>query len=190
MALSVGIRDVAAEAGVSHQTVSRVLNDHPNVKAATRGRVVEAMQRLNYVAHNGARSMRSRRSRVIGTLISAEVHMVAPGLLPALENEARRQGMWMLVAFTSHQEDTVDGTRRLRGAAVDGIILVSTAVPVAASAPLSSNSVPMLRVSLTQSDGTVAGRLADIAECTVRTLLTMSGIGGQDRVKRIEHLSI
>ncbi|MDR2722916.1 MAG: LacI family DNA-binding transcriptional regulator, partial [Cellulomonadaceae bacterium] len=40
--------DVAARAGVSHQTVSRVLNDHPSVRPATRDRVLAAIEELGY----------------------------------------------------------------------------------------------------------------------------------------------
>ena len=60
------MHDVARLAGVSHQTVSRVLNGHPNVRPATRDRVVKAIRQLNYRPNALARGLVTRRSRTIG----------------------------------------------------------------------------------------------------------------------------
>jgi LacI family transcriptional regulator len=62
------IRDVAREAGVSHQTVSRVLNAHPKVAASTRKRVVSAMQRLGYERNFVAQMLTTQRSQLIQML--------------------------------------------------------------------------------------------------------------------------
>ena len=61
----VTIRDVAAAAGVSHQTVSRVLNRRPDVANDTRERVLAAMERLGYRPHALARGLASKRSRIM-----------------------------------------------------------------------------------------------------------------------------
>lgn len=58
--------DVARLAGVSHQTVSRVLNDHPNVRESTRARVRQAVEQLRYRPNVAARMMVTRRSRNLG----------------------------------------------------------------------------------------------------------------------------
>ena len=60
------IDDVAALAGVSIKTVSRVLNDEPSVRPDTRGRVEDAMAALNYQPSLPARSLAGRRSNLIG----------------------------------------------------------------------------------------------------------------------------
>src|SRR5689334_8733839 len=62
------MNDVARLAGVSHQTVSRVLNQHPSVSPATRERVLEAVRQLNYRPNAMARGLAGRRSRVIGVV--------------------------------------------------------------------------------------------------------------------------
>jgi DNA-binding LacI/PurR family transcriptional regulator len=62
------IFDVARLAGVSHQTVSRVLNDLPNVRAATRERVEKAIRQLRYVPSPAARALVTRRSRTLGLI--------------------------------------------------------------------------------------------------------------------------
>ncbi|KQQ93448.1 transcriptional regulator [Leifsonia sp. Leaf325] len=60
--------DVARVAGVSHQTVSRVLNNLPGVRASTRVRVEHAMTELSYVPSPAARTLASRRSQTIGLI--------------------------------------------------------------------------------------------------------------------------
>ena len=67
-ARTANIFDVARLAGVSHQTVSRVLNDLPNVRPATRERVEAAIKQLRYVPSPAARALVTRRSRVIGLI--------------------------------------------------------------------------------------------------------------------------
>ena len=58
-----GILDVAAHAGVSHITVSRVINNHPRVNPDTRTRVLRALQQLGYQPNNAARALVTGRSQ-------------------------------------------------------------------------------------------------------------------------------
>jgi LacI family transcriptional regulator len=64
----VTIDDVAEKAGVSIKTVSRVVNNEPNVREATRAKVEEAIAELNYRPNLAARSLASHRSRLIGLI--------------------------------------------------------------------------------------------------------------------------
>jgi DNA-binding LacI/PurR family transcriptional regulator len=58
--------DVARLAGVSHQTVSRVLNDHPNVRPLTREKVLAAIRELAYRPNAAARTLVTRRTHTLG----------------------------------------------------------------------------------------------------------------------------
>src|SRR4051812_39659572 len=60
--------DVAKLAGVSHQTVSRVLNGHPSVRPDTRERVLRAVTELSYRPNALARGLAQRRSRILGVV--------------------------------------------------------------------------------------------------------------------------
>ena len=62
------LHSVAAAAGVSHQTVSRVLNGMPKVSAATRARVLDAVRELGYRPNSAARALVTGRSRTLGVL--------------------------------------------------------------------------------------------------------------------------
>jgi DNA-binding LacI/PurR family transcriptional regulator len=67
--VNAGIKDVAAEAGVSVGTVSNVLNRPDIVAAATRDRVLAAIARLGFVRNESARQLRAGRSRSIGLVV-------------------------------------------------------------------------------------------------------------------------
>ena len=67
-ARAANIFDVARLAGVSHQTVSRVINDLPNVRPATRERVEQAIKQLRYRPCTAARALVTRRSRTLGLI--------------------------------------------------------------------------------------------------------------------------
>ena len=84
--------DVAREAGVSHQTVSRVINGAPNVATATHERVRAAMQRLGYRPSASARTLAARRTRVIGVVTFVGAYFGPISTIRAVEAAARAQG--------------------------------------------------------------------------------------------------
>jgi DNA-binding LacI/PurR family transcriptional regulator len=86
------IYDVAELAGVSHQTVSRVLNDHPNIRPATRQRVLDAIQAVNYTRNPIARALATNRSMQLGVLVDSPIHHGPNSTLHAIEGAARAAG--------------------------------------------------------------------------------------------------
>ena len=89
--------EVAKLAGVSHQTVSRVINDSPDVSDATRARVQAAIDQLGYRPSNSARALASRRSRTIG-LIAGGLKFFGPiSSISSIESMAREHGLFMSV---------------------------------------------------------------------------------------------
>src|SRR5690625_7888827 len=90
--------DVARLAGVSGQTVSRVVNDHPGVATETRERVESAMHRLGYRANAAARALATGRFRTIGVVT---FNLTAVGnirILDAVISEAQSHGYSVNVA--------------------------------------------------------------------------------------------
>ncbi len=63
------LEDIARLSGVSRSTVSRVVNQHPNVSETTRRKVMEVIHRYNFIPHPAARALASQRSSIIGILI-------------------------------------------------------------------------------------------------------------------------
>jgi DNA-binding LacI/PurR family transcriptional regulator len=121
------MHDVARLAGVSHQTVSRVLNGQPHVSSATRARVVAAMRALDYRPNTFARGLVTRRSQRIGVL-SFDGRLFGPGsTLHAIERAARAAGFGVAIAgMSNHAGDDVDeAVETLRTQAVDGVIVIA-----------------------------------------------------------------
>lgn len=86
------IRDVARAAGVSHQTVSRVLNDHQNILPATRAKVISAIAELQYRPSAAARALSTSRTKTIGVLASNRAHYGPALSIQAIEEAARERG--------------------------------------------------------------------------------------------------
>lgn len=94
----VGLNDVAKLAGVSHQTVSRVVNGHPSVRPETRRRVQEAIDQLQYRRNNTARALVTNRSGLLGVVTVGSL-LFGPSLtMASIEEAARERGYMSLVA--------------------------------------------------------------------------------------------
>ncbi len=119
--------DVAKEAGVSHQTVSRVLNDHPNVRADTRARVEEAITRLGYRRNLVARALVTKRSRTLG-VVSFDTTLYGPAsTIYGIEQAARTAGYFVsIVSLKSIDAASVrDAIDYLAEQGVDGVVVVA-----------------------------------------------------------------
>lgn len=90
MSRPAGMADVARLAGVSHQTVSRVINDHPSVRTSTRERVLAAMAELRYRPNRLARALVTSRSGMLGVVTSGSARYGPMSTLLAIEEAARR----------------------------------------------------------------------------------------------------
>src|SRR3712207_9479587 len=87
-----GMADVAARAGVSHQTVSRVINHHPSVAPLTRERVQQAIAELGYRPNAAARALVTGSTRTIG-LVTVNPNQFGPAqTMGGLEAAAREAG--------------------------------------------------------------------------------------------------
>ncbi|MDQ0728168.1 LacI family DNA-binding transcriptional regulator [Microbacterium sp. W4I20] len=124
---TVGVRDVAALAGVSRQTVSRVLNDHPDVAPETLERVRAAMAELGYRMNNAARALGTRRSRTLGVLASDALQYGPSRSIAALEASARGAGYWVSAAFAEagDADAVVSAVDHLVAQGVEGIVVVA-----------------------------------------------------------------
>ncbi|GAB3749191.1 LacI family DNA-binding transcriptional regulator [Nocardiopsis nanhaiensis] len=89
--------DVARVAGVSHQTVSRVLNGHPNVRSETVTRVRQAIDELGYHRNSTARALVTRRTNVLG-VIAFDTTLFGPAqTLAGIERAAREAGYFLSI---------------------------------------------------------------------------------------------
>lgn len=144
--------DVAKLAGVSHQTVSRVLNDSGKVTASTRERVLQAIAELGYRRNSVARALVTRKSGIIGILTGTSSHWGPSTRLLAVELAAREAGYMTLVApLPDFSRDSLDGALdRFLGLAVEGIVIMA---PVAGTGEdLQAFTAPVPIVVMTSAD--------------------------------------
>jgi DNA-binding LacI/PurR family transcriptional regulator len=118
--------DVAALAGVSSQTVSRVSNGLDNVDASTRDRVVAAMEQLGYRPNSAARALRTGRFRSIGVILFSLSTFGNMKTLDAVATAAAEAGYSItLMPVQKATQNAVAGAfDRLSEQAVDGIIIL------------------------------------------------------------------
>jgi DNA-binding LacI/PurR family transcriptional regulator len=121
------IRDVARLAGVSYQTVSRVINDQPKVASETRARVVEAIRQLDYRPHSAARALTTGRSRTIGVITFGVTDFGPSAVLQSLSQAAEEAGYFLnvVVLRALAKQAVLDAIERLTGQGVDGLITLA-----------------------------------------------------------------
>lgn len=116
---------VAARAGVSGQTVSRVVNDSPRVDPVTRERVEKAMAELGYRPHRAARALRTGRSQTIGLVVTTLATVGNSRMLQATAEAAAERG-YALTLVTAG-DSVADAFERLAEQEVDGAIVLNEA---------------------------------------------------------------
>ncbi|MFJ2369168.1 LacI family DNA-binding transcriptional regulator [Microbacterium sp. NPDC087665] len=123
---------VAARAGVSGQTVSRVVNDSPRVDPDTRVRVERAMSDLGYRPHRAARALRTGRSQTIGLVVTTLATVGNSRMLQATAEAAAHRG-YALTVVTA-EASVADAFDRLAEQEVDGAIVLNEASALVPSA--------------------------------------------------------
>jgi DNA-binding LacI/PurR family transcriptional regulator len=139
------INDVAQIAGVSFGTVSRVLNDAPDVSAATRQRVLQVIQDIGYRRNRAATALVTSRSTSIGILSDGSPRFGPVGTLMALENVARKKGYATTVISVEqpYAESVQAALDTLDDIGVGGIIVIAPVVDMAAAVWNASCRVPV-----------------------------------------------
>ena len=119
--------DVGRLAGVSHQTVSRVINGSPHVRPETRARVTAAMEELGYRPNPVARALVTGRSKTLG-VVSFDTTLYGPAsTLFGIERAAHEAGYFIIVASleTLNRSSVIDAVERLRRQGVEGILVIA-----------------------------------------------------------------
>jgi DNA-binding LacI/PurR family transcriptional regulator len=118
--------DVATRAGVSHQTVSRVLNDFAGIRPETRERVLAAIADLGYRPNRAARALVTSRSRAIGVLVPATADFGPMSSLHAIERAARAAGYHALITSTLVETDAVrESLQFLLDQSIEALVVIA-----------------------------------------------------------------
>lgn len=122
--INVRLKDIAAQAGVSVMTVSKVMRDAPDISSATKARVKALAQQMGYVPDTLAQGLRTRTTRLLGLVISTVTNPIFSRIVLALEERAHELGYDLILAqhlMSPEREEKI--IRRLVSRRVDGLFL-------------------------------------------------------------------
>nr|WP_258907573.1 LacI family DNA-binding transcriptional regulator [Actinokineospora sp. UTMC 2448] len=182
MARDPAMVDVARLAGVSHQTVSRVLNGHPNVREQTRLRVRAAMEELGYRPNAAARALVTGRSQLIGVVAQNSTLYGPSSLLAAFELAASAAGFAVSVrrvreldrssieaALEQHRNQRVAGIVAIAptASANEALATVSAGVPLVTIDGDPERGAPLVTVDQEAGAYAATRHLLDAGHATV-----------------------
>ncbi len=120
------MHDVAALAGVSHQTVSRVINGSANLRPATRERVLAAIEELGYRRNMAARALVTGRTHSIGVLTPGEPNFGKMSSVQAVEHAMREAGYFPLVTSSASESESIaEALEFLNNRSIEALVVVA-----------------------------------------------------------------
>lgn len=140
--------DVAAKAGVSHQTVSRVINNHPNVSAKTRTVVEAAIAELGYRRNTAARQLVTRRSETLGVVAHNMGHFGPAHILLGIQEAAHASGYAVnTVGLPDVSEKAIKETVEYHLAhQVDGLVVIAPQEEIVRTIERLNPGVPLVAI--------------------------------------------
>lgn len=179
------MHDVAAVAGVSHQTVSRVLNDFAGIRPETKARVIEAIEQLGYRRNMAARALATGRTEVVGVVMPESPTFGPTHTLYAIELAAREAGFKPLITTASwERESMVEALDFLLGRSVDAVIVMAQHPAVLDAVEQVADEVPVLYV-LTGNSHADRSVAVDQERGTLLALEHLYGLGH----RQFQHVS-
>lgn len=176
----VTIKDIAAEAGVSHPTVSRVINDDPQIGEATKRRVREIMAKLGYRPNLVARSLVRRRTKVLALVVPDFNPHVQP-IVRGIIDECRRRDYGLMLFSTDYWSEEADAYARVvTHWPVDGVLIYNVAYharPTKEVKPLSAEGVPFVFINKYLRWKTVDTVSVDNYEAVQQAVEYLAGLG-------------
>jgi LacI family transcriptional regulator len=146
------LEDIARMTGVSRSTVSRVINDDPNVNEATRQKVWEMIHQINFQPNLAARGLAAGRTQVLGLVIPMAVTSVFadpyfPQLIQGISSACNARGYSMMLWLAEPEYERRLARQILYGALIDGVIVASAVMDdMIVDALTESQKVPFIMV--------------------------------------------
>ncbi|MBB6671121.1 catabolite control protein A [Cohnella nanjingensis] len=152
--MTVTIYDVAREAGVSMATVSRVVNNNPNVKPQTRKKVYEAIERLGYRPNAVARGLASKKTTTVGVVIPDIANAIFAEVARGIEDIANMYHYNIILCNADkRKEKEIRVINTLLEKQVDGLLFMGGAVTDEHLQAFNTSNVPIVLCATTDEKG-------------------------------------
>lgn len=175
---TITIYDVAREANVSMATVSRVVNGNPNVKPATRKKVLEVIDRLDYRPNAVARGLASKKTTTVGVIIPDVSNIYFSSLARGIDDVATMYKYNIILANSDgNDEKEVNVLNNLLAKQVDGVIFMGHHITDAIRGEFSRSKTPVVLAGSIDPDDQVGSVNINYREATkeVTNLLASTG---------------
>ncbi len=147
------MEDVAEVVGVSVNTVSRALNDKPDINSDTKKKILEAVEKLNYHPNRLARGLRRQKSGIIGVIVADIANPYFSTMVKGLEEEATERDYSIILQDTDEKyQNEVDAIETMMEERVDGIILSPVQTEAGTVERLKEQHIPFVLVARKFSD--------------------------------------
>lgn len=154
--MTVTIYDVAREAGVSMATVSRVVNNNPNVKPQTRKKVFEAIERLGYRPNAVARGLASKKTTTVGVVIPDIANAIFAEVARGIEDIANMYHYNIILCNADKRKDKeIRVINTLLEKQVDGLLFMGGTVTEEHIQAFKTTSVPIVLCGTTEENGVI-----------------------------------
>ena len=149
------IKDIARHCGVSVSTVSRVLNNHPDVSAAVRAQVLAVIESEHYIPNSSARDLVKSRSDTIGLVVRGVGNPFYVDVIHAIERKVAQAGYALVVHYIySHEDEVRAGAELIRSKKLRGLILLGGCFDYSTD-DVALLSVPFVCCTFTNSFGSL-----------------------------------
>ncbi len=146
------LEEIGQIAGVSRSTVSRVINDHPNIRPAVRQRVEDVIRQTGYQPNSAARSLASSQSRVFGLVMPSILHSAFADpyyllLIQAISHACNQNDYTpALFLFQTLEEEEKTSQRIVASGLIDGLIVTADTIESAFVSKIQQYDIPFVQI--------------------------------------------
>lgn len=163
---NITLKELAKELGFSISTVSRALNDHPDISSETKETVKKLAKQMNYAPNLFARGFRSQRSHILGVIVPNIAHLFTSTILKGILEESELRGYRVIISESNNNETKqIEMLNTMSQFGVDGILMslarktnkVDEVLPILNRMPMIlfdkvSNKVPCTQIVINEEE--------------------------------------
>ena len=114
--MAITIKDIAKESGYAVGTVSRVLNNHPDVSETARAKILEVVEKHHFRLNSNAKHLKQQSSNGIAIVIKGSQNMLFASIVEQMQGMIREQGFACLMYYIGEMENEMEQALQLPGA--------------------------------------------------------------------------